>query len=146
MTLTISSLDTIDQAADEFLRLNADARWFAFDADMGAGKTTFIRALCRQLGVEETVTSPSFAIVNEYRIARPASPQAPRRVFHFDFYRLRTPDDVLALGIDEYFTDDAYCFMEWPGLAAPFLPDETVYVTIRHDDTTQARTLEWGND
>ncbi|MBO4905773.1 MAG: tRNA (adenosine(37)-N6)-threonylcarbamoyltransferase complex ATPase subunit type 1 TsaE [Bacteroidaceae bacterium] len=143
MTLTISSLDSIEQAAQEFLSINADARWFAFNGDMGAGKTTFIRALCKVLGVEETVTSPSFAIVNEYQITHPASATAPHRVFHFDFYRLRTTDDVLSLGIDEYFTDDAYCFMEWPQIAEAFLPEETVLVSITYDETTQARTLIW---
>lgn len=143
MTLTIPSLDDIDQKARDFLDLNAAARWFAFNGDMGAGKTTFIRALCRQLGVEETVTSPSFAIVNEYRIARPVEAKGAKRVFHFDFYRLRTPDDVLALGFDEYFTDDAYCFMEWPGLAWPWLPEETVNVAMREDETSHERIIEW---
>ena len=98
MTLTISSLDSIEQAAQEFLSINADARWFAFNGDMGAGKTTFIRALCKVLGVEETVTSPSFAIVNEYQITHPASATAPHRVFHFDFYRLRRLQEAYDIG------------------------------------------------
>lgn len=147
MTLTITSIDQIDDAAHDFLKANANSRWFAFLGDMGAGKTTFIRALCRQLGVEETVTSPSFAIVNEYKIQRAVTVEqmsndvAPTRVFHFDFYRLRSAEDVLAIGIDEYFRNDAYCFMEWPQIAEAFLPDETVVVRITQDALTGTRTI-----
>lgn len=141
MTITIPSLDNINDAAREFLDSHPDSRWFAFIGDMGAGKTTFIRALCQQLGVEETVTSPSFAIVNEYKIGNSKATCPACRVFHFDFYRLRSPEDVLALGIDEYFRDDAYCFMEWPQLAEAFLPDETVVVNISQDELTGTRTI-----
>lgn len=144
--LLIQNLDDIDRVATEFLQLVGNRRHFAFVAPMGSGKTTFISALCRALGMEEEASSPTFAIVNEYASRSVAADVAgaadvcdvkPVRVFHFDFYRLDTLEEVADLGLDEYFDTDAYCFMEWPEIAAPLLPDDTlpVRLTPRPDGT-----------
>lgn len=118
-------LDTLPEAAEKFLHQNADSRIFSFQGDMGAGKTTFISAICKTLGVEEdAVSSPTFSIVNEYR------GKGNRPIYHFDFYRIKQPEEALDFGVMEYFDSDALCFMEWADNIAPLLPEETVLVTI----------------
>lgn len=120
----IFGLEEIDQAAARFLEALGDRRIVAFYGSMGAGKTTFIRALCRQLGVEDTVTSPTFALVNEYRNRHDS-------IFHFDFYRIRRLSEAVDMGCDEYFQSGSPCLIEWPELVEELLPDETLRVCIR---------------
>lgn len=121
--IQIPSLDKIADAAREFVEQIGDKRVFAFYGGMGAGKTTFIKAVCEQLGVKDAVTSPTFAIVNEY-----ASDFGP--VYHFDFYRIKNLGEVLDLGFEDYAYSGNFCLMEWPELIEDLLPDNTVNVHI----------------
>jgi tRNA threonylcarbamoyladenosine biosynthesis protein TsaE len=119
----IPSLDDINQAARKFIELMGEHRLFAFYGGMGAGKTTFIKALCQELGVADNVSSPTFAIVNEY-----GSDIGP--IYHFDFYRIKSPAEVMDLGFEDYAYSGNFCLMEWPELIEDLLPDNTVNVHI----------------
>ena len=125
--IIIPSLDKISDAAQEFVAQIGDKRVFAFYGGMGAGKTTFIKAICEQLKVNDTVTSPTFAIVNEY-----ASSIGP--IYHFDFYRIKNQTEVMDLGFDDYAYSGNLCLMEWPELIEDLLPDNTVNVHIVETD------------
>ena len=125
MTFTLSE---INSAAKEFIRQMGDNTVFAFYGKMGAGKTTFIKALCEELGVTDPVNSPSFAIVNEYR-----SDTSGELIYHFDFYRIKKIDEVYDLGYEDYFYCGALCFIEWPELIEELLPGDTVRVTIEEN-------------
>jgi tRNA threonylcarbamoyladenosine biosynthesis protein TsaE len=128
MIIEIDSLENIADAAKKFLAEAGDRRVFAFHGGMGAGKTTFIKALCSELGVTEVVASPTFAIVNEY-MAQNGEP-----VYHFDLYRVKTMDEACDFGCEDYFYSGSYCFIEWPELVEPLLPDDTADVCITVDD------------
>ena len=135
--IVIPSLSEIDAAAEEFLRRIGDRRVVAFYAPMGAGKTTFTTALCRRLGVRaDAVSSPTFAIINEYRAAD------GEPVFHFDFYRINKPEEALDIGLYDYLDSGALCLMEWPENIEDLLPPETLRVRI---DVARdgVRTLSW---
>lgn len=129
MTITIDSIDGISKAAKEFIQLIGDRTIFAFYGKMGAGKTTFIKAICEELGVEDVITSPTFAIVNEYY-----SPTLSRPIFHFDFYRVKKLEEVYDMGYEDYFYSGSLCFIEWPELAEELLPDDTVKVEIKETE------------
>ena len=139
MEIRIPDLNSIDAAAAQFVEYMGGRRIFAFYGKMGAGKTTFIRAVCRKLGVEEEVTSPSFAIVNEYK-----SETSGRSIFHFDFYRIKRIEEVYDLGYEDYFYGGGLNFLEWPELVEPLLPDETVRVEIA-EDADGSRTVKVGD-
>ena len=124
MEITINGLDTIRSAARQFIENIGSSRVFAFYGKMGAGKTTFIKALCEELGCDDVITSPTFAIVNEYTDGE----QQP--VYHFDFYRIKKLEEVYDMGYEEYFYSGALCLIEWPELIEDVLPDDTVRVTI----------------
>lgn len=124
MEITINGLDTIRSAARQFIENIGSSRVFAFYGKMGAGKTTFVKALCEELGCDDVVTSPTFAIVNEYTDGE----QQP--VYHFDFYRIKKLEEVYDMGYEEYFYSGALCLIEWPELIEDVLPDGTVRVTI----------------
>ena len=118
-------LKNIDAAARKFVDAMGERRLFAFYGPMGAGKTTFIRAVCEALGTTDVVTSPTFAIVNEY------DTPSGRPIFHFDFYRIKRLSEVYDIGYEDYFYgSDGLCLMEWPELVEPLLPPDTVRVTI----------------
>lgn len=116
--------EDIKQAARQFVDGMRENTVFAFYGKMGAGKTTFIKAVCEQLGVDDTVTSPTFAIVNEYEAA------GGRPIYHFDFYRIKKVSEAYDMGCEEYFYSGHPCFIEWPELIEEVLPEETVDVTI----------------
>ena len=125
MILIELSLEHIDDAARLFLEKTGDCRHFAFYGSMGAGKTTFIKALCKALGVSGAVTSPTFALVNEYNAGNNGM------VYHFDFYRINKPEEVFDFGCEEYFASGGYCFVEWPEKAEIALPADICKVHIR---------------
>lgn len=124
MEIRIKDESSLGKAAAEFLRNIGDRRHIAFHAPMGAGKTTFISALCDELGVSDDVSSPTFSIVNEY-LARNGE-----IVYHFDFYRIEDMAQALDLGLDDYFDSGALCLMEWPENVEMLLPEDTLEVTI----------------
>jgi tRNA threonylcarbamoyladenosine biosynthesis protein TsaE len=123
--LQIPSLQELPVVATTFIRLlPKDTRIIAFEAAMGVGKTTFIKAICQVLGVQGIVNSPTFSIVNEYACINGES------VYHFDFYRLQSPQEALDVGVYDYFESGNWCFMEWAENIAPLLPAETVFVYL----------------
>ena len=124
MEIIIRDIGTIATAAREFIAHMGDRKIFAFYGSMGAGKTTFVKALCEAMGVTDTVNSPTFAIVNEYD-----SPSG-RPIYHFDFYRIKRLAEVYDMGYEDYFYGRGLCFIEWPELIEELLPEETVKVTI----------------
>ncbi len=138
-TIQIKSLAEIDKAAREFIAYASasplQSNIFAFFGQMGAGKTTFIKAICRALGVEDDVNSPTFTIVNEYRSAKGFP------VYHFDFYRINNIAEAFDIGTDEYFGGDGICLIEWPEKISEILPDDCfkVYVNV---DTEGNRTVD----
>ena len=139
MEIEIKSTEQLADAARTFISNIGERRIFAFYGKMGAGKTTFIKAICTELGVEDVITSPTFAIVNEYEIAPKASsslsnnlPAVPTQsVYHFDFYRIKRLEEVYDMGYEEYFYSGALCFIEWPELIEQLLPEDTVRVRRR---------------
>jgi len=128
-TITIQSLETIREAAREFVSQIGDRRVFAFYGKMGAGKTTFVKAICEELGVDDVITSPTFAIVNEYSLTSHLLPLTST-IFHFDFYRIKKLEEVYDMGYEEYFYSGSLCFIEWPELIESLLPDDAVRVSI----------------
>lgn len=125
MNITIKSLESIDQAATEFVKSMGDNTVFAFRGEMGAGKTTFIKAICEKLGVSDTINSPTFAIVNEYRS------DSGELIYHFDFYRINKVEEAFDFGYEDYFYSGSLCFIEWPELIENLLPADTVNVSIK---------------
>ena len=124
MKLTLANLNSIHDVARQFVEAISNHTLVAFYGEMGAGKTTFIKAVCNELGVIDTVNSPTFSIVNDYATAD------GRHIYHFDFYRLKSPQEALDFGIEEYFASNSLCLMEWPEQIEPLLPDDTLQVTI----------------
>jgi tRNA threonylcarbamoyladenosine biosynthesis protein TsaE len=135
--ITIASLDDIRRAAREFVDLIGDRTVFAFHGEMGAGKTTFIKAVCEELGVSDVINSPTFAIVNEYSAAD------GRAVYHFDLYRINKPAEALDFGCEDYLYSGDLCFLEWPENIEELLPADTVDVTIR-ENADGTRTVSVG--
>jgi tRNA threonylcarbamoyladenosine biosynthesis protein TsaE len=121
--LTVQSLTKLPSNASAILEFAAGNKIFLFYGDMGAGKTTLIKSLCDCLGTAEPVTSPTFSIVNEYE-------GADNRIYHFDFYRLKTETEALDMGYEEYFYSGAYCFIEWPEKIPNLLPDHYISIKI----------------
>lgn len=124
MEIKITSLEQIHDAARQFIEAMGDNTVFAFYGKMGAGKTTFIKAVCECLGVEDVINSPTFAIVNEYRSG------SGELIYHFDFYRIKKLDEVYDMGYEDYFYSGALCFIEWPELIEELLPGDATRVTI----------------
>ena len=137
MEIKIEKLDNIREAAKQFIANIGDSTVFAFYGNMGAGKTTFIKAVCEELGVDDVITSPTFSIVNEYR-----SEQTGELIYHFDFYRVKKIEEVYDMGFEDYFYSGALCFIEWPELCEEVLPDDTVKVSIKEEpDGSRTITL-----
>ena len=133
MEISINNLDNIREAAREFINHIGNHKVFAFYGKMGAGKTTFIKAVCEELGVEDVITSPTFAIINEYSIGNHKVQNSKLKVqsiFHFDFYRIRKLEEVYDMGYEDYFYSGALCLIEWPELIEEVLPEDAVKVTI----------------
>ena len=128
ITIKIQDIEHIREAAREFIEHIGAHRVFAFYGKMGAGKTTFVKAICEELGVDDVITSPTFAIVNEYTSAKGDS------IFHFDFYRIKKLEEVYDMGYEDYFYSGALCFIEWPELIEEILPDDAVRVSIAEQE------------
>ena len=138
-TFTIASLEEIDKVAEDFIQYISESdlqsNIFAFYGKMGAGKTTFIKAICKALGVKDIVNSPTFTIINEYKSAKGFP------IYHFDFYRINKLQEAYDIGVEEYFAGGGLCLIEWPEKIAEILPEDCISVTI----TTNAdlsRTVE----
>jgi len=137
MEIKIQSLDQIHEAAKEFIAAMGENTVFALYGKMGAGKTTFVKAVCEELGVTDMITSPTFAIVNEYR-----SEDTAELIYHFDFYRINKLEEVYDMGYEDYFYSGALCFIEWPELVEELLPGNTIKVSIEEQkDGTRNVTL-----
>ena len=129
ISIAIKDLDHIREAAREFIEHIGDHRVFAFYGKMGAGKTTFVKAICEELGVEDVITSPTFAIINEYSLTSRHSPLTST-IYHFDFYRIKKLEEVYDMGYEDYFYGDGLCFIEWPEMMEELLPDGATKVQI----------------
>lgn len=136
MRIVIGNISQLPQVAERLLGEFPQERFFAFYGKMGVGKTTLIKALCSQLGVEDVVCSPTFAIVNEY-LAGNGEP-----VYHFDFYRIKSAAEVYDIGYEEYFYSGCYCFTEWTEKITDFLPEHYVRVDIEESDGQRTLTAE----
>ena len=139
MEIKITGIEGLALAARQFVQAMGERRVFAFYGKMGAGKTTFIKAVCEALGVEDVVTSPTFAIVNEYRVNEEVRIKkhcfsilhsSYNKVFHFDFYRIKNLREAYDIGTEEYFYSGCPCFIEWPEMIEELLPEDTVRVSI----------------
>ena len=138
MEIKINGIEGLEEAAKTFVNAMGERSVFAFYGKMGAGKTTFIKALCKALGIEDIVNSPTFALVNEYR-----SDTTAQIIYHFDFYRIKRIDEVYDMGFEDYFYSGALCLIEWPELAEEVLPDDTVIVHIdEQEDGTRLLTMD----
>jgi len=124
MDVPVKNINELDVAAKKLIAFAGDEKIFLLYGDMGAGKTTFIQAVCKTLGVNEPVTSPTFSIVNEY-----SGPES--KIYHFDFYRLKKQDEALDMGYEEYFYSGNYCFIEWPEKIPDLLPEHYIRADIR---------------
>ena len=129
MEININDIAHMNKAAQTFVEHIGNHRVFAFYGSMGAGKTTFIKAVCEALGVEDVITSPTFAIVNEY-----TSLTTGDTIFHFDFYRIKKLEEVYDMGYEEYFYSGGLCFIEWPELVEGLLPEDALKVNITTND------------
>ena len=128
-TITISGLDSLHEAAQAFIETMDDRTVYAFHGSMGAGKTTFIKAICEVLGVEDVINSPTFAIANEYR-----SEKSNELIYHFDFYRINSVSEAVEIGTEDYFYSGALCFIEWPDKIEELLPHDVINVMIEENE------------
>lgn len=129
MKIEIKNINEIANAAKQFVAQMGDNKVFAFYGGMGVGKTTFIKAVCEIMGVSETITSPTFAIVNEYQSGQ------SEPIYHFDFYRINKLEEAYDFGYEDYFYSGNICFIEWPELVEPILPIDAVEVSITETDS-----------
>ena len=136
MTFTCQTVSDLSTAAKQLLSGYPTSRIFAFYGQMGAGKTTFIKEICRQLGAKEIVQSPSFAIINEY------TTHSGESLYHFDFYRIKKTEEAFDIGYEDYIYSGNYCFLEWPELIEGLLPEDVVRVRITVE-ADESRTIEF---
>lgn len=136
-TIICHSHEELDPAADSLLKAHPQSKLFALYGSMGAGKTTFIKAICRKLGVTDIVNSPTFSIVNEYNTNNGKS------IYHFDFYRLKNTAELLDIGYEDYFFSNSYCLLEWPEKIEELLPVGTVKVKIEEDEYDKSRIISF---
>ena len=136
-TIPVPTLDSLEKAAKNFVTGLKDTRVVAISGEMGAGKTTFIQAVCRVMGVSDIVNSPTFALINEYFLPGGDS------IYHFDLYRVETPVELYDIGYEDYFYSDAYCFIEWPERAIELIPEDALFIRIDVLEDGSRRIREW---
>ncbi len=134
MEIKIDSIETINESARQFIASMGENRVFAFYGKMGAGKTTFVKAVCEALHVEDVITSPTFAIVNEYTAHTELLKPEVQPIYHFDFYRIKKIDEFYDMGGEDYFYSGNLCFIEWPELIEEVLPSDAVKVKIEEQE------------
>ena len=139
MKIDIPSLDMVRESARQFVAAMGERTVFAFYGKMGAGKTTFIKAICEELGVADVINSPTFAIVNEY-----CSETTAELIYHFDFYRIKKFEEVYDMGYEDYLYSGARCFIEWPELIDDLLPGDAVRVEIT-EEPDGSRSVQMGD-
>lgn len=139
MKIDIPSLDMVRESARQFVAAMGERTVFAFYGKMGAGKTTFIKAICEELGVADVINSPTFAIVNEY-----CSETTAELIYHFDFYRIKKLEEVYDMGYEDYLYSGARCFIEWPELIDDLLPADAVRVEIT-EEPDGSRSVQMGD-
>src|SRR5436190_1950489 len=137
-TWQLNSPDDLGKTADELIGAFPRNRVFAFFGEMGSGKTTFIKILCRELGAIENVSSPTFSLVNEYR------DKNGKPIYHFDFYRINSEKEAVDIGLEEYFSSGHYCFVEWSEKILHLLPEDAVRVSISVKNEIRIITTENG--
>ena len=137
MEIVIKDLDSIESAAEKFLELTSGKRIYAFYGEMGAGKTTFISALCKALGVDDETGSPTFSIINEYSLP------GNDKIYHFDCYRLEDSADLLEIGAEDYLYSGNRCFIEWPEIMEFILPEDTINIYLSVDSDTGERRIKF---
>ena len=130
LELDISDVSKLPEACKKLIEFAGDIKVFAFDAEMGAGKTTLIKELCKVLGSEDNFSSPTYSIVNEYQSLK-------GKIYHFDFYRVVDAEELFDLGLEEYIESGSYCFIEWPDLAETFLPIPHLSIIINHNQNNR---------
>lgn len=138
MKIKIDNLSDVASAAKEFVsNIDPEMTVYAFRGKMGAGKTTFIAEVCKALGVSDDISSPTFSIINEYR-----SDETAELIYHFDFYRIKSQEEALDAGVEDYFFSGALCFVEWPEMIEDLLPGNTVdvFIEVQEDNS---RIIAW---
>lgn len=131
------SVEELPALAQSVLQFAGDRKVFTFYAEMGAGKTTLIKEICKQLGSTDNFSSPTYSVVNEYAVADSASGIPHSKLFHIDCYRLKNLEEALSIGMEEYLSSDNFCFIEWPELVEPLLPDDVIKISIRTDNNVR---------
>ena len=139
MEIKIQGIDQLEQVVKSLLHYAGDRRKFLLKGDLGAGKTTFVKAFCAYLGIEDLVSSPTFSIVNEYHGI--GEDRKAVTVFHLDLYRLKNENEALDIGIEDYLYDDAYCFIEWPQIIEGLVPDDVVRIEIEMEGDSGRKFL-----
>lgn len=132
----INSIDELSKVSDFLVSMREKSNIIAFYGNMGAGKTTLIKNLCSKLGVQDEVNSPTFALVNEYQT------DAFDSIFHFDFYRIKSLEEVFDIGYEDYFYGGSLCLLEWPELIDPLMPEHFIKVEITLGDTDTSRKIK----
>ncbi|MEZ5040267.1 MAG: tRNA (adenosine(37)-N6)-threonylcarbamoyltransferase complex ATPase subunit type 1 TsaE [Saprospiraceae bacterium] len=139
MELKVRNIEALAATARTLLDFAGDRKVMAFSGEIGAGKTTFIQAICVQLGVKERVTSPTFSLVNVYSSA--GNSDREEEIFHLDLYRMKDVQEALDMGIEEYLYGDQYCFIEWPDIISALLPSDTLHISIELTENSHRKIV-----
>ncbi len=135
MDLIINGLEDLEAAAEKLIAFAGDRKKWLFIGEIGAGKTTFIQTICRKMGVTEKVTSPTFSLINEYSISD------NNTLYHIDLYRLKSLNEAIDIGIEDYLYDENFCFIEWPQLIRPILPEKAVEIKLEIIENSKRKSI-----
>lgn len=139
MQVNIQTIDQLDQVVKALLNYAGSRKKFFLTGELGAGKTTFVKAFCKYIGIEELVSSPTFSLVNEY--SGIGSDRRPVRVYHLDLYRLKNEQEALDIGIEDYLYNEDYCFIEWPDVIERLAPEEVIRIEIEMGEDSSRKFL-----